>query len=134
MPVNAWKTGFMTTTATAPSTTDLDLQGCCSPRAGVMMSSADAERLASSLKAIADPTRLRLLSLVAGRADGEACVCEMTDPVGLTQGTVSHHLKVLVDAGLLQREQRGKWAYYRLVPAALGDLAHLVGTITTVTA
>lgn len=99
-----------------------------------MMSSADAERLASSLKAIADPTRLRLLSLVASRADGEACVCEMTDPVGLTQGTVSHHLKVLVDAGLLQREQRGKWAYYRLVPAALGDLAHLVGTITTVTA
>ncbi len=90
------------------------------------MDATDAERLASSLKAIADPTRLRLLSLVAGTPHGEACVCEMTDPVGLTQGTVSHHLKVLVDAGLLQREQRGKWAYYRLVPDALTLLGRLI--------
>ena len=78
------------------------------------------------LKALAEPTRLRLLSLIAAREDGEACVCDLTAPVGLSQPTVSHHLKVLVDAGILHREQRGKWAYYRLVPGALDTLAALL--------
>jgi ArsR family transcriptional regulator len=78
-----------------------------------------AEHLAAVFKALGDPTRLRLVSLIAGRADAEACVCELTAPVGLSQPTVSHHLKVLVDAGLLARTQRGRWAYYRIVPAAL---------------
>lgn len=94
------------------------------------MPQQDADRLAVSLKAVADPTRLRLLSLLAARPDGEACVCEMTDPVALTQGTVSHHLKILVDAGLLTREQRGKWAFYRLVPDALTALGQLVGALS----
>ena len=70
--------------------------------------------------------RLRLISLVAAHSDGEACVCDLTEPVGLAQPTVSHHLKILVDAGILTREQRGKWAYYRLVPKTLADLAQLI--------
>ena len=72
--------------------------------------------------------RLRLISLVAAHEDAEACVCELTDPVGLSQPTVAHHLKILVDAGILTREQRGKWAYYRLVPEALNVLATLITT------
>lgn len=71
------------------------------------------------LKALGEPTRLRLVSLIAAHDGAEACVCDLTDPVGLSQPTVSHHLKVLVDAGLIEREQRGKWAYYRLVPGVL---------------
>lgn len=87
------------------------------------LSSAEADELAHRFKAVADPTRLRLLGLVAAGSDGEACVCDLTAPVGLSQPTVSHHLKVLVEAGLLRREQRGRWAYYRTVPAALAGLA-----------
>jgi ArsR family transcriptional regulator len=96
---------------------------CCSPLVGQPLSAAEAEQLAGVLKAVADPTRLRLLSLVAAHEGGEACVCDLTAPVGLTQPTVSHHLKVLVDAGLLTREKRGVWAYYRLVPGALDSLS-----------
>ncbi len=92
------------------------------------MTAAEAETLATSLKAVADPVRLRLISLVAAHADAEACVCDLTDPVGLSQPTVSHHLKVLVDAGILTREQRGRWAYYRLVPETLSTIARLLTT------
>lgn len=90
------------------------------------MSQADAQRLAPVFKALGDPVRLRLLSIVVSGPDGEACVCELTDPIGLSQPTVSHHLKILVDAGLLEREQRAKWAYYRLVPGALDAVANLL--------
>ncbi|WP_152361934.1 ArsR/SmtB family transcription factor [Microlunatus speluncae] len=96
---------------------------CCSPVTGQVMTATEAEGLAGSLKAIADPTRLRLISLLAAQPDSEACVCDLTDPVGLSQPTVSHHLKILVDAGILTREQRGKWAYYRLVDGALAGIA-----------
>lgn len=99
---------------------------CCSPMVGEPLDQAAAETLAAVLKAIAEPTRLRLLSLVAARADGEACICELTVPVQLSQPTVSHHMKVLVDAGLLTREQRGKWAYYRLVTGAIDSLARIL--------
>ena len=92
---------------------------CCSPVTGEPMSAPDAVALATTLKALADPMRLRLLSIIAAHEGGEACVCDLTDPVGLSQPTVSHHLKVLVDAGLLTREKRGVWAYYALVPGAL---------------
>ena len=110
------------------------LTDCCSPVVGEVMTAAQAETLAGALKAIADPTRLRLISLVAAHEDQEACVCDLTAPVGLSQPTVSHHLKVLVDAGILTREQRGRWAYYRLVPDTLDDIAHLVAgkTLTTI--
>lgn len=115
-------------TATAPSTPAVlpVLTECCSPVVGQVISPADAETLATSLKAIADPTRLRLVSLVAAHERQEACVCDLTEPVGLSQPTVSHHLKILVEAGILTREQRGRWAYYRLVPGSLTDLARLI--------
>ncbi len=96
---------------------------CCSAVTGTPISAAEAERLAGLLKAVAEPTRLRLLSLVAAHEGQEACVCDLTEPVGLSQPTVSHHLKVLVDAGLLTRDKRGVWAYYRLVPQRLDQLA-----------
>lgn len=87
------------------------------------------QRLATVPKVIADPTRLRLLSPVAGKPDGEACIGDLTAPVGLSPPTVSHDMKVLVDAGLLEREQRGKWAYYRIVPGAPDTLGRLVSTV-----
>ena len=114
---------------TAPTSTRTELpllSECCSPVVREVIKPAEAETLAAGFKALADPTRLRLISLVAAHQDAEACVCELTDPVGLSQPTVSHHLKILVDAGILTREQRGKWAYYRLVPDALGDIARLI--------
>lgn len=100
-----------------------DLASCCGPITDSVLDTAAAERLAGVLKALAEPTRLRLVSLIAGHDGAEACVCDLTAPVGLTQPTVSHHLKILVEAGLLERAQRGKWAYYRLVPATLDALA-----------
>jgi ArsR family transcriptional regulator len=78
------------------------------------------------LKALADPARLRLLSLIQSATDGEACVCDLTAPLGLSQPTVSHHLRILTEAGLLEREKRGVWAYYRLVPAAIATIADLL--------
>jgi ArsR family transcriptional regulator len=101
-----------------------DMAACCSPITGGVLDGAAAERLAAVLKALADPTRLRLVSLIAAHDD--ACVCDLTDPVGLSQPTVSHHLKVLVDAGLIEREPRGKWAHYRLVPGVLDALAGIL--------
>jgi ArsR family transcriptional regulator len=83
-----------------------------------------AERLAKIFKALGDPTRLRLVSLIAAHEGGEACICDLTLPVGLSQPTVSHHMKLLADAGLITRDQRGKWAYYRVVDSALSDIAH----------
>lgn len=100
-----------------------DPSGCCLTRAVPVMAVERAEELAGLLKAVADPTRLRLLSLVASTDDGEACICDLTAPVGLSQPTVSHHMKILVEAGLLAREQRGRWAYYRMVPGAVQQLA-----------
>jgi ArsR family transcriptional regulator len=102
------------------------LSSCCAPLARAPMSAEDAERLAAALKAIAVPARLRLLSMIYAREGGEACVCELTEPLGLTQPTVSHHLKVLVDAGLISRDKRGVWAYYRPVPGALAALAAML--------
>ena len=90
------------------------------------MTVAEAESLAAVLKAVAEPTRLRLVSLVAAHVNAEACVCDLTEPVGLSQPTVSHHLKILVEAGVLEREQRGKWAYYRLVLETLTSISQLL--------
>ena len=96
---------------------------CCSPVTGGVLDVAAAEGMARLFRALADPTRVRLLSLIAAHEGSEACVCDLTEPVGLSQPTVSHHLKQLVDAGLITREQRGKWAYYQVVQSALDDLA-----------
>jgi ArsR family transcriptional regulator, arsenate/arsenite/antimonite-responsive transcriptional repressor len=108
--------------------------GCCSPATGPTMSAEDADRTARTLKALADPARLRLLSIIAAHDGGEACVCDLTEPVGLSQPTVSHHLKVLTEAGFVTREKRGVWAYYTLVPAAVDELTghlgvHLLGRV-----
>jgi len=92
---------------------------CCTPLLREPLTAGQAADLAFILKALADPTRLRLVSMVAAHEGGEACVCDLTDPLGLTQPTISHHLKVLVDAGIFTRDQRGKWAYHALVPGAL---------------
>lgn len=100
---------------------------CCATVTGSVISVADAERTARSFKALSDPTRVRLLSLIAAAEGGEACVCDLTEPVGLSQPTVSHHMKQLVDAGLVTREQRGRWAYYRVVTDALDALSHVLG-------
>ncbi|RIX31316.1 ArsR/SmtB family transcription factor [Amnibacterium setariae] len=88
-----------------------------------------ARDLALVLKALADPVRLRLVSMIAAHDGGEACVCDLTEPLGLAQPTVSHHLKVLVDAGFLTRSKRGTWAYYALVPGALDAVAATLVTV-----
>jgi ArsR family transcriptional regulator len=88
---------------------------CCPPVLHSALSKRDADELATTLKALADPVRLRVLSFIAAQPDAEACVCHVTAPVGLSQPTVSHHLKVLHKAGLLEREKRGAWVYYRVV-------------------
>lgn len=94
-----------------------------------------AESLARVLKALADPVRLRLVSLIACHTGGEACVCDLTPAFDLSQPTVSHHLKVLHEAGLVERERRGVWIYYRLHPRAsraLDALSELDATVTAV--
>ena len=106
-----------------------DLQACCAPLTGEPISTDNAGQLARALKALADPARLRIVSMVAAHADGESCVCDLTEPLGLSQPTVSHHLKVLVDAGYLTSTKRGTWHYYRLVAGALNSLSTLLGTV-----
>ncbi|WP_296664609.1 metalloregulator ArsR/SmtB family transcription factor [Demequina sp.] len=90
--------------------------------AGVV-SDASAESLAGVFKALGAPTRVKLLSMVAAAPGAEACICDMTAPVGLSQPTVSHHMRLLVEAGLVTREQRGRWAHFRIVPGALAAVA-----------
>ncbi len=103
--------------------TSADDAPCCPSVAGVAVDTGRAEELARVFKALGDPTRVRLVSLIAAHDGAEACVCDLTAPVGLSQGTVSHHLKQLVDAGLLTREQRGRWSFYRVVDRALDQAA-----------
>ncbi|MGR0160359.1 ArsR/SmtB family transcription factor [Paenarthrobacter nitroguajacolicus] len=111
---------------TALPTLESTVQECCEPTSQPALDAEDAKRKALVFKALADPNRLRLLSMVKAEASGESCVCDLTEPLGLGQPTVSHHLKILVDAGLLHREKRGTWAYYSLVPGALDDVAGMV--------
>jgi ArsR family transcriptional regulator len=103
-------------------------EACCTPLLREPITASQAADLARLLKALADPTRLRLVSMVAAHEGGEACVCELTEPLGLTQPTISHHLKILVDAGIFTRDKRGVWAYYALVPAVLGALSAVLST------
>jgi ArsR family transcriptional regulator, arsenate/arsenite/antimonite-responsive transcriptional repressor len=94
---------------------------CCAPLLGGVLSPAEAEELAGALKVLADPARLRLLSLVAAQADG-VCACDLVEPLARSQPTVSHHLKVLREAGLVESEKRGPWVWYRAVPERLDAL------------
>lgn len=90
------------------------IEACCAPLLADPLGVEESERLAAGFKVLADPQRLRLLSLLAASRGQEACVCELTGPLGLSQPTVSHHLRLLHAAGLVQRERRGTYAYYRL--------------------
>jgi ArsR family transcriptional regulator, arsenate/arsenite/antimonite-responsive transcriptional repressor len=98
----------------------------CPPLLQEPLGANEADQLASALKAIADPARLRLLSLIQAQPGHEACVCHLTEPLGLSQPTVSHHLKVLLQAGLVEREQRGSWAYFRVRKEPLATLRGLL--------
>ncbi|WP_141780954.1 ArsR/SmtB family transcription factor [Nocardioides albertanoniae] len=100
---------------------------CCPPLTKQPITAQQAASVAPMLKALADPVRLRLLSLVAAHEDGEACVCNLNDAFDLSQPTISHHLKVLHGAGLLDRDKRGTWVYYRVRREALAGLGTLLG-------
>ena len=102
---------------------------CCSPPEREPLSREQAEAISPVLKALADPVRLRLLSLVASHAGGEACVCDLQDAFDLSQPTISHHLKVLHEVGLLDREKRGVWVYYRVAAGALRGVGTLLGGV-----
>lgn len=101
------------------------IEVCCAPVLDSALSESEAEDLAAAFKVLADPARLRLLSMVA--SSDEACACELVEPLGRSQPTVSHHLSVLTEAGLLSRDKRGKWAYYRVVPERLTVLRDALG-------
>ena len=108
--------------------TVIEAAACCAPLTRDPLAQAPAEDLARSLKALADPARLRLISIIAASQGAEACVCDLTDALDLGQPTVSHHLKVLMDSGYITRSKRGTWAYYALVPGALDSVARLLVT------
>lgn len=110
--------------------TPVEAVACCSPVTREPLSADAAERIAPLVKALADPVRLRLVSLVASHAGGEACVCDLNDAFDLSQPTISHHLKLLHQAGLLDREKRGVWVYYSVNASALSDVATLLGGVT----
>jgi ArsR family transcriptional regulator len=103
----------------------LPVISCCAPLAAPALSDEEAEATAAIFRALGDPARVKIVNLLAG-SDGPVCVCEFVPALELSQPTVSHHLRKLTDAGLLQREQRGKWAYYSLSGEALERLASLV--------
>ena len=115
----------MTLTETLVAT---DAELCCAPLTSENIDADQAELLARTFKALADPARVRLVSIIAAAEGHEACVCDLTEPLGLSQPTVSHHLKILTDAGLLTRAKRGTWVYYSVVPGALDRLSKLLVT------
>ena len=109
--------------------TPVETAACCAPLTQEPLTADAAQRLAPLLKALADPVRLRLLSLVASHADGEACVCDLNDAFDLSQPTISHHLKVLHEVGLVDRSKRGVWVYYSVRSDAMADLGALIGGV-----
>ncbi|HEX2705149.1 MAG TPA: metalloregulator ArsR/SmtB family transcription factor [Candidatus Lustribacter sp.] len=114
----------MTTTSTL--LLEAALAKCCSRPVTVPLERAEADELAALLKAVADPVRLQLVSILRSSPSMSACVCDLTPALGLSQPTVSHHLKVLTEAGVLTRERRGTWAWFTLVPARLDQIARIV--------
>ena len=108
-----------------------DPAACCPPLSSQPLSRAQADQVAPLLKALADPVRLRLMSLIASHPGGEACVCDLTGAFDLSQPTISHHLKVLHDSGLLERDKRGVWVYYRARTEALASLGTIIGSPAT---
>ena len=111
--------------------TPVETVACCSPLSRQPLSQSQAEQIAPLLKALADPVRLRLMSMVASHEGGEACVCDLNEAFDLSQPTISHHLKVLHEVGLLDRSKRGVWVYYRARSEALVGLGALIGNPTS---
>lgn len=109
-------------------TFDTEASSCAPTLSESPLSLPEAEALALRFKAVADPNRLRILSIVSSSTDSETCVCDFAEPLQLSQPTISHHLKILVEAGLLQREKRGVWAYYSIIPGALEALSTTLAT------
>jgi ArsR family transcriptional regulator len=105
---------------------------CCNPLTAAPLSVEDADQLSRRLKALADPARLRLVSLLLASETGELCTCDVTEPLGLSQPTVSHHFKKLSEAGLVTGERRGTWTHYRIVPEALAALAAVIAPASAV--
>ncbi|GAB3016706.1 hypothetical protein GCM10011376_03550 [Nocardioides flavus (ex Wang et al. 2016)] len=118
---------YLSVSKSSLTLTPAETVACCSPLAREPLSVDQAERVAPLLKALADPVRLRLVSMVAASEGGEACVCDLTDAFDLSQPTISHHLKVLHEAGLLDRSKRGVWVYYAVRREVLADLSALLG-------
>jgi ArsR family transcriptional regulator len=104
------------------------LEECCPAVLAAPLTEAEAATLAKGFAALADPVRLRLLSLIAAQPEGEVCACQLVEPLGKSQPTVSHHLKVLREAGLVEGEKRGTWVWYRPLPEALDDLRASLAT------
>jgi ArsR family transcriptional regulator len=113
--------------------TDITAGGCCTPMVDEALSDTTAVDLARRFKALGDPVRLRLLSMIAARGGGEICVCELTDAFAVKGPTISHHLRVLREAGLIDCERRGTWVYYWILPGALAQLAQLLDTSAVAT-
>jgi len=99
---------------------------CCAPLSASPLTVAEADQLAAQLKALADPTRLRLLSMLLASENLEACTCDVTEPLGVSQPTVSHHFRKLAEAGIVTGDRRGAWTYYRVVPEALTAIARVI--------
>jgi ArsR family transcriptional regulator, arsenate/arsenite/antimonite-responsive transcriptional repressor len=117
--------------ASTPASALLETTACCAPLNQSPLTAAEADGLARQLKALAEPARLRLLSLVMAAPDGEACTCRLTGPLGLSQPTVSHHLKKLAEAGLVTGERRGVWTYYRVNVGVLAAAARVLDPAST---
>ncbi|MDQ6636548.1 MAG: metalloregulator ArsR/SmtB family transcription factor [Candidatus Dormibacteraeota bacterium] len=105
----------------------LTVRDCAPLLSGTPLDEAGADRLAAALRVLAEPARLRIVSLIQAQPDREACVCHLTEVLGLSQPTVSHHLRVLFESGVLARERRANWVYYRMVPGALAELRQALG-------
>jgi ArsR family transcriptional regulator len=114
----------------SPPTANVDPVQCCAPVIGGGLSTPDAEALARVFKALADPVRLRLLSMISQAEGGEACVCELTVGFDVSGPTISHHLRMLREAGLIEGDRRGTWIYYRAVPRAMEAAAAALAPAT----
>jgi ArsR family transcriptional regulator len=121
MPIQAERADLAIASTTEPGTAE-----CSPPLTGHPLAEAAAAGLAQTFRALGDPVRLRLVSLIGAHQGGEVCVCDLTSAFSLTQPTISHHLKVLREAGIIDSERRGTWVYYRLVPDALSRMASLL--------
>ncbi len=129
MDIDACQDRCMSKSLELPLLTGSDALACCTPLSREPMSEAQASTVAPLLKALADPVRLRLMSLVLSHANAEACVCDLTPAFDLSQPTISHHLKVLHEAGLLDRDKRGTWVYYQAKPEAMTAISALFAEV-----